>query len=163
MYLRECHLRSKWQKFINQPAAQHVSEWTATFMAQWCKPQEHVSYSHVAASLNNVAQQALEMLQNEYPNHSIFSVSPEKLSFWRTNMNNDNQWDKTETRQILEVICRIMFHDLDFRVFSNSERASSNYKNFIDNVSKIEVYLYPANIVMVVFDLHINIFSLYFL
>lgn len=140
MYLRECHLRSKWQKFINQSAAQHVSEWTATFMAQWCKPQEHVSYSHVAALLDNIAQQALKILQEEHPNHSIFSLSPEELSFWRTNMNNDNQWNKTETRQILEVICRVMFHNLGFRVFSYSERASSYYKNFIDNVSKIKIY-----------------------
>ncbi|EFN86850.1 F-box only protein 21 [Harpegnathos saltator] len=134
MYLKECHLRNKWQKFINRPAAQHVSEWAATFMAQWCKPLERISYSHIVASLDNIAQQVLKILQEEYPRHSIFLVSAEQFSFWRTNMNNDNQWDKTETQQILNIICRVMFHNLGFRAFNDSERASSHYKNFIDNV-----------------------------
>ncbi|XP_014485292.1 PREDICTED: F-box only protein 21-like [Dinoponera quadriceps] len=134
MYLKECQLRKKWQRFTSQPAAQQISEWTATFMAEWCKPQEHVSYSYIVASLDNIAQQALKVLQEKYPNHSIFLVSTEQLFYWKTNMNNDNQWNKTETKQILEAICRVMFHNLGFRVFNDSERTSSSYKNFIDNV-----------------------------
>lgn len=121
---------------MSLPVAQHVSEWTATFMAKWCKPQEHVSYSYIVASLDNIAQQALKILQEEYPKHSIFSVSTEQFSSWKTNMNNDNQWNKTETKQILQAICRVMFHNLGFRVFNDSERTSSSYKNFIDNVSR---------------------------
>lgn len=138
MHLRECDLRNKWQKFVSQSADKHIPEWIVTFMAQWCKPQEHVSHSHVVASLDNIAQQALEILQEEYPEHSIFSVSAEQVSLWKTSMHSANQWNKTETKQVLEAICKVMFQNLGFRPFTDSERTSSNYKNFIDDVSKLE-------------------------
>lgn len=113
-YLRQCHLRDKWKKFINYSSKQQLLEQTATIVAQWYQPRKHVSYSHVKASLTNIAQQVLECLKKENPEHPIFSTSAELFSFWEHNNIDDNEWDSKEGKQIIETLREVLFDKAGF-------------------------------------------------
>lgn len=113
-YLQQCHLKSIWQEFINYPDKQQILEQAATIVAQWYQPRKHVSYSHVKASLASIAQQVLECLKKEHPEHSIFSTSTELFSFWENNNIDDNQWNSIEGKQIIDTLRKVLFEEVGF-------------------------------------------------
>ncbi|KAL6448759.1 hypothetical protein ACFW04_000514 [Cataglyphis niger] len=113
-YLRQCHLRDKWKKFINYSSKQQLLEQAATIVAQWYQPKKHVSYMHVKVSLANIAQQVLECLKKENPEHPIFSISAELFSFWEHNNIDDNEWDSIEGKQIIETLREVLFDKAGF-------------------------------------------------
>ena len=113
-YLQQCRLKGIWQEFIKYSDKQQILEQAATIVAQWYQPKKHVSYSRVKASLANIAQQVLECLKKEHPNHSIFSTSTELFSFWEDNNIDDNQWDRIEGKQIIDTLRKVLFDEVGF-------------------------------------------------
>lgn len=138
-YLQHYRLKNVWYKFINYPEEQQILEQAATILAQWYQPQKNVSYLCVETSLDNIAQQVLGYLKNEYPAHPIFSISAEQFSFWKYNNIDDNHWNSIEGRQIIECLCKVLHDKLGFHgCFEESleyeERSTLEYA-FIDCVS----------------------------
>lgn len=121
--MRQCRLKDIWQKFINGSAKQQLLEQAATIVAQWYQPEKYVSYSHIKTSLANIAQQVLECLKRKHPMHSIFSTATELFSFWKYNNIDDNQWDNTEGKQIIDTLREVLFDQIGFSgtLFANPE------------------------------------------
>lgn len=113
-YVHQRHLKDVWRKFISHPKEQQLLEWAAFIVAQWYQCQKFIFYSDMEASLDNIAQQVLEGLKNTHHNHPIFSISAKQFSFWKYNIN-DNQWNRKEEKQILDVLRVVLFDDLGFR------------------------------------------------
>ncbi|KAK1133940.1 hypothetical protein K0M31_011727 [Melipona bicolor] len=131
-YLKQTHLKDEWQKFISLPLKQQTLERGATFVAQWCQPEKNVSYRAISSILDNIAEQTKEFLREQYPGHSIFSVPNERFNFWQNNIIDDNQWNVTETRQITDALCEVLFVKLKF--YGNSKMYYWLEKSFIDHV-----------------------------
>ena len=131
-YLKQSHLKDEWQKFISLPPKQQILERGATIISQWSQPNKHVSYSHISSLLDNIADQVKELLRQQYPAHSIFSAWTDQFTYWRNNIIDDNQWSVTETRQITDVLCKVLFEKLGF--YGNSEMYYSSENLFIDCV-----------------------------
>ncbi|KAK9301059.1 hypothetical protein QLX08_006403 [Tetragonisca angustula] len=131
-YLKQTHLKDEWQKFISLPPKQQTLERGATFVAQWSQPEKNVSYLAISSILDNIAEQTKEFLREQYPGHSIFSVSNERFNFWKNNIIDDNQWNVTETRQITDALCEVLFVKLKF--YGNSKMYYWLEKSFIDHV-----------------------------
>lgn len=95
------------ENFLYAPVKKQLPEQFYVSFAQYFYP--YLSYSFVQTWLDEVAEKVLSCLKDKYPNHSIFSVSREKFSFWRDNNINDNFWDEREARQIMCVLYEYMF------------------------------------------------------
>lgn len=134
-YLRQCHLKDIWQKFVNSSDKQQLLEQAATFVTQWYQPKKYVSYSYITASLENIAQQVLECLKRKHPMHSIFSTPTELFSSWKYNNIDDNQWDSIEGKQIIDTLREVLFDEIGFSgtLFANPEITSKYI--LIDHVS----------------------------
>ncbi|XP_067216518.1 F-box only protein 21-like [Linepithema humile] len=114
-YLHLYCLKIKWHKFVNYCKQKQILEEAATILAQCYEfdhSQEYMSYMYMRTSLDNIAQQVLEYLKNKYPAHPIFSISAEQFSFWKYNNIDDNHWNSTEGRQILESLCKVLQNKL---------------------------------------------------
>ncbi|OAD60194.1 F-box only protein 21, partial [Eufriesea mexicana] len=131
-YLKQTHLKSEWLKFISLPPKQQTLERGATLVAQWSQPEKHVSYLAISSLLDNIAEQTKQLLREQYPAHSIFSVPTERFIFWKNNIIDDNQWNISETRQITDALCKILFEKLGF--YGNNEMYYSLENSFIDQV-----------------------------
>ncbi|XP_071855753.1 F-box only protein 21 isoform X2 [Bombus fervidus] len=131
-YLKQTHLKDEWKKFLSLPPKQQTLERGATIVAQWSQPERHVSYFAISSALDNIAEQTKELLRERYPNHTIFSIPTERFNFWKNNIIGDNQWNITETRQLIDALCEVLFKRLGF--YGNSEMYYSSENSFIDHV-----------------------------
>lgn len=131
-YLKQTHLKDEWKKFLSLPPKQQTLERGATIVAQWSQPERHVSYFAISSALDNIAEQTKELLRERYPNHTIFSIPTERFNFWKNNIIGDNQWNITETRQLTDALCEVLFKRLGF--YGNSEMYYSSENSFIDCV-----------------------------
>lgn len=131
-YMKQNHLKDEWQKFISLPPKQQTLERGATIVAQWSQPERHVSYSTISSALDNIAEQTKELLREEHPAHSIFSIPAERFTFWKNNIIDDNQWNILEARQVTDALCKVLFTKLGF--YGNSEMYYSSENSFIDRV-----------------------------
>lgn len=116
--MKQCHIKDKWQTFINLPVEQQILERAATFVAQWCQPWKRVPYSDIIAMLDRIAQRVMQFLKEQHPTHPILSMPEEQFLSWKNNNINDNQWDRIEGRQIINAICTVIFQELEFHVDS---------------------------------------------
>ncbi|EZA55848.1 F-box only protein [Ooceraea biroi] len=116
-HLKHRHLENVWQGFINRPVEQLLLEKVAIFSAEWYQPEKRISYTHIEGELENIAQQVVEHLKSVNPNHPIFFASQEQLSFWKCHNIDENQWNNSDGRQILDSLCKIFFCEtkLNFR------------------------------------------------
>ncbi|XP_072759413.1 F-box only protein 21-like isoform X1 [Anoplolepis gracilipes] len=134
--LRSSMLDMKFKKFIEQPHKVQLLERSATFMAQELQPQKEVFYSSVTAILDGMALEALNILREKHPDHSIFSTSEKNFSYWKKNNIDDNHWNKAEGTQIMNTLVEYIFGKLNFRpnrVENIDWNAQLKYK-CIDNV-----------------------------
>lgn len=113
-YIHRRHLKDVWQKFINQPKEQQLLEQAAVIVSQWYQLQKHIFYLDVEASLDKIAQQVLEDLKNTHCDHPIFSRSAKQFAFWKYNNINDNQWNRKDEKQIIDVLQTVLFNKLNF-------------------------------------------------
>lgn len=103
-----------------------------------------VSCSVINDWLNDIEQEVLYRLKNEYPAHPIFTTSTEQISFWRDNNIDDHFWKGTEAIQQIGNIAKI-FLSRDFQsVVVNKLRhllMTLNLQNkFLDNVIYFKFY-----------------------
>ncbi|XP_076626553.1 F-box only protein 21 [Colletes latitarsis] len=131
-YLKHRHLRNEWEKFISLQPKEQTLERGAAIVAQWSQPKRHISYSYISSLLDNIAEQTKEVLKEHYPAHSIFSTPVEQFNFWKNSIIDDNQWNPTETRQVTDALCQVLFQKLGF--YGNSEMYYSSENSFIDRV-----------------------------
>ncbi|EFN68588.1 F-box only protein 21 [Camponotus floridanus] len=75
-------------------------------MTQHCQP--YLSYSVIKTFLDDMAYEVFSLVKNKYPKHSLFSTSPEQISFWRDNNIERNFWNRTEAMQIIEILEEFM-------------------------------------------------------
>lgn len=111
----------------------------ATIPAQWFQSHNHthtqiVSYSHIKASLDNIAREVLICLREKHPVHSIFSMSAENFSYWENNNINESHWEKEEGLQILNALEKYIFD-----IFQLNELKELKYV-CIDYVSYYKLY-----------------------
>ncbi|XP_029673091.1 uncharacterized protein LOC115241466 [Formica exsecta] len=100
--LKQYRFIYKISKFMNKPRKKRLLEELLTIIAQYFEPC--ISCSVIKTWLDNIAQEVLYRLKNKYPEHSIFMMSTEQLSFWRDNNIDDHFWDRTEEMQITEIL-----------------------------------------------------------
>lgn len=72
-----------------------------------------MSYSIINTWLDDIVQKILLRVKNEYPMHSISSISLEHFSFWRVNNIYDNFWEPTEEQQIIRILEQYIFYELN--------------------------------------------------
>ncbi|XP_072755766.1 uncharacterized protein [Anoplolepis gracilipes] len=113
--LKQYRLKHKLNKFRSKPEKKQLLERLLTIVAQYFQP--HVSYSVIKIWLDNIVQQVLCILKSKYPSHSIFSMSAEKeFAFqhtWKENNINENFWNQTEAKQIIEILKQFIFSELE--------------------------------------------------
>lgn len=139
-YLRQNYLTEEWQRFIHFPPNEQILEKGATIVAQWSQPERHISYSYISSLLDDIANQTKNVLYERHPKHSIFSLPAEQLLIWKRRNIDDNQWSTSETRQIMEALCEVLFQKLGF--YGNSEMYYSSENSFIDRVRLLKETIY---------------------
>ncbi|XP_072751704.1 uncharacterized protein [Anoplolepis gracilipes] len=108
--LKQHRVMYKTDKFMNMPKEKQLFERLFTIAIQYFQP--HVSYSAIKTWLDEIAKEVLSRLKNIYPAHSIFSIPDNQFFIWRDNNINDNYWNETEARQIMNVLEEFVFLDL---------------------------------------------------
>ncbi|XP_072757732.1 uncharacterized protein [Anoplolepis gracilipes] len=83
------------------PEKQQVLKRLLTLTVQYVTPQ--ISFL-IKTCLDSITKEVLFLLKAKYPAHSIFSTSSDQLSDWKNNNINDNFWDETEARQIINIL-----------------------------------------------------------
>lgn len=131
-YIRQEHLKEEWQGFLALDHEDHLLEKGAVLVAQWCQPMIEVTYSFIAAELDNIAMEVKRKLRVEHGNHPIFSTSDDKLKSWRNKNISDNQWKPSESQQIISAMCSVLFQDMGFH--SNDEMYYSAVNSYINKV-----------------------------
>ncbi|XP_012142186.1 F-box only protein 21 isoform X2 [Megachile rotundata] len=131
-YLKQTHLKNEWQKFISLPRNEQTLERGATIVAQWSQPEKDLSYSSISSALDNIAEQTKELLKEQYPSHTIFSTPAEQFNYWKNHIIDDNQWSISETKQVTDALCEVLFKKLGF--YGNSEMYYLLETSFIDCV-----------------------------
>ncbi|CAL7947557.1 unnamed protein product [Xylocopa violacea] len=131
-YLRQKHLKSEWEKFISLPPKQQTLECGAIIVAQWSQPEKHISYLEISSKLDSIAEQTKELLREHHPKHPIFSVPKETFTFWKNNIIDDNQWNVSDSKQITNALCTVLFKKLGFH--GNEQMYYSLENLFIDRV-----------------------------
>ena len=132
-YMKQHYLSKEWYRFIKLPVEKQTLEKGATIVAQWSQPERRFSYNHVCGMLNDIVEQAKVLLKERHPTHPLFGKTAECLEMWRCNNIDDNQWPVTETRQVMSILCEIMFGKLGFH--GNSDMYYTSENIFIDRVS----------------------------
>lgn len=107
--MRQCLVKKKFHRFINQSYKYRVLERIFTMVAQFVQPEKDVFYSNVEASLDNIASEVLKCLREKHPDHSILSISPEIWSYWKNNNIHDNHWNEPEGTQIMDTLEEYIF------------------------------------------------------
>jgi hypothetical protein len=112
-YLKHYYLRRVWQKFIRRSPTRQILEEAITLMAQWFQPMEDIPYSQIEIKFDDITQEVIKRLKIKCPFHPILSASHEQFSYWKCNNINENQWDDTDAKQALDIICEILI-ELEF-------------------------------------------------
>ncbi|XP_072750402.1 uncharacterized protein [Anoplolepis gracilipes] len=108
--LKQHRVMYKTDKYMNMPKEKQLFERLFTIAIQYFQP--HVSYSAIKTWLDEIAKEVLSRLKNIYPAHSIFSTPDDQFFIWRDNKIDDNYWNETEARQIMNVLEEFVFLDL---------------------------------------------------
>ncbi|KAJ8684303.1 hypothetical protein QAD02_020095 [Eretmocerus hayati] len=131
-YIKQSQLSNEWQKFIELPPHKQLLESGAVFVAQWSQPDRHITHEGVGSMLDDIVEQAKDVLKEKHPSHPIFNTPCEQFEYWKKNNIDDNQWSIVETRQVISALTEVIFNRLGF--YSNSEMYYSSENSFIDRV-----------------------------
>ncbi|KAJ8890203.1 hypothetical protein PR048_009711 [Dryococelus australis] len=113
-FLKQEHLKNVWQDFAKLPSEQQLLETGAVFVAQWCQPLSDVSTSDIASFCDDVAEKVKLVVKSKNSSHSLLSVSSEQLNEWKIRNISDNQFNCTESKQILNAVCMVLFQQYCF-------------------------------------------------
>jgi F-box protein 21 len=131
-YIRQEHLKEEWQDFLAVDVEDQLLEKGAVLVSQWCQPMIEVTYSGIAAQLDNITMEVKRKLSLEHEDHPVFSASAEKLKSWRNKNISDNQWKPSESQQIISAMCSVFFQDMGFH--SSNEMYYSAVNFYINKV-----------------------------
>ncbi|XP_034947357.1 F-box only protein 21-like [Chelonus insularis] len=131
-YLKQKHLAKIWSYFTYLPLEKRILEKGAILISQWSQPDQRVSESQITATLDEIAETTKQVIKARYPNHPLLFASRQDLDEWRTTNIPDNKWDKEGTRQVMNVLCEVLFENLKFH--GNSETYYSSENSLIDKV-----------------------------
>lgn len=137
-YIKQSYLSDEWNLFLNLPENKKTLERGALLVSQWSQPERRVSDTIVSSQLNNIADTTKKLLHEINPCHPIFSTTIDKLNEWKDTNIYDHQWNSDDTRQIMTVLCDVMFKKMAF--YGNSEMYYSSVNSFIDQVRKFFIY-----------------------
>ncbi|RLU24414.1 hypothetical protein DMN91_002503 [Ooceraea biroi] len=125
-HFKHYHLTNVWQEFRNRPAEQQVLEEVLAIVAQWFQPERNICYSHIQTELDNIAEEALIHLRKQNPLHPIFAESHEQFSLWKHENIEENQWNDSNGREILNILYKIFVTELNIHgIASPKYRLSS--------------------------------------
>lgn len=113
-YIRQLYLTKTWEDYLNLPAKQQTLEKAAVIVAQWCQPNQEVSYQEIGNLLDSIADLVRVKLAETNPNHPLLHTPNSVLNCWRGENLNKNQWNITECRQIIVAMREVMYSDLGF-------------------------------------------------
>jgi len=131
-FVQQQQLKKEWQDFLALDPEDQLLERGAVLVAQWCQPMVKVTYSDVAAQLDDIAVEVKRKLRMDHENHLIFSAAPEKLKSWRNRNISGNQWKPFESQQIISAMCSVLFQDMGFH--GNNEMYYSAVNCYINKV-----------------------------
>ncbi|KAL6420619.1 hypothetical protein ACFW04_014647 [Cataglyphis niger] len=123
-FMRQCLVKKKFYRFLNQSYKYQVLERMFTMVAQFVQPEKDIFYSNIEASLDNIASEVLKCLREKHPDHSILSTSAEIYLYWKNNNIDDNHWTETEGTQIMDTLEEYIFS----KFYLNKWRLSSDTK-----------------------------------
>ncbi|XP_029158922.1 uncharacterized protein LOC114931125 isoform X2 [Nylanderia fulva] len=75
---------------------------------QYCHPNKGITVLYIDKFIDNIVQEVLKLLKDEYCRHPILSISSEQLSIWRTNRINKNFWCEKDAKSIKYVLDKII-------------------------------------------------------
>ncbi|EFN68020.1 F-box only protein 21 [Camponotus floridanus] len=105
----EHYLERKVKKFKEN--LNHLTEEEVlTVILQLCQPEKYISYLRIDKFIDNIVQEVLKGLREEYPSHKIFLISPEQLAIWRYNNIEENYWDESQAKQIKGILDKIILN-----------------------------------------------------
>jgi F-box protein 21 len=131
-FVQQQHLKKEWQDFLALDLEDQLLERGAVLVAQWCQPMVKVTYSDIAAELDNIVLEVKRKLFMDHENHPIFHADPEKLKSWRNRNISGNQWKPFESQQIISAMCSVLFQDMGFH--GNNEMYYSAVNCYINKV-----------------------------
>lgn len=131
-YVRQQHLKEKWQDFLALDPKDQLLEKGAVLVAQWCQPMVEVTYRDIGAQLDNIAVEVKRKLFMEHNNHPIFSATADELELWRNKNITGNQWRPFESQQIISAMCTVLFQHMGFH--GNNEMYYSAVNSYINKV-----------------------------
>ncbi|KAM0734406.1 F-box only protein 21 [Formica fusca] len=116
------HIRHKLLQFRCKLKRQQILEQMITLLIQWFNVKtdfsDDISYSHIKASLDHIAEKVLQALKEQHPSHPIFTMCDTFYDYCKNNNVSPTYWNHEETLKILIVLEKIVFspsyfHKLD--------------------------------------------------
>ncbi|XP_066600243.1 uncharacterized protein [Prorops nasuta] len=103
-HMNEIYLTNKWMKLLDLPAEKQTLSKFGILAHQWLYQGRQEFTRITLKTFDNYAERTMAKLRETCPEHPIFSVSKEKLNFWRDNVIEDNQWNYIDCRKIAEAL-----------------------------------------------------------
>ncbi|XP_063225966.1 F-box only protein 21-like [Bacillus rossius redtenbacheri] len=113
-FLKQEHLKEVWNDFIHLSPEEQLLETGAAFVAQWCQPLLDISTADIAMFCDDIAEKVKLLVMSKNSSHSLLNVSPEQLNDWRGRNISDNHFSSSESKQILSVLCEVLFQHYNF-------------------------------------------------
>ncbi|XP_054274808.1 F-box only protein 21-like [Macrosteles quadrilineatus] len=130
---KQALLKKKIEEYKNLPPEKQLLENAAVLIAQWCQPLEEITRKDIASRLDAIADKVLEAIKAEFGDqHPALCVSSELRDNWRIHNISDNHYDPYKSRQIIEIISKVLFKDLGF--YGNSDMYYSPENSYINKV-----------------------------
>ncbi|XP_066591334.1 uncharacterized protein [Prorops nasuta] len=103
-YMKEIYLTNKWMKLLDLPPERQTLDKSSMLALEWSNQRIEKSNKSWSKYFDRAANNAMLNLKKTYPEHPIFSVSKEKLNFWRENVIEGIQWNYIDGRRIVEAL-----------------------------------------------------------
>lgn len=118
--MRHCHVRDKWETFMNLSAEQQILEQAFALLAKWLQPLKYCSYWYINRELDKLVRQVMNYLKTQHPQHSIFSMAAEHFNLLKGRNIKKHYWKEEETFQIVLALHKVMLHNLKFHDCENN-------------------------------------------
>ncbi|XP_066582646.1 uncharacterized protein [Prorops nasuta] len=102
--MNETYFTREWRLLIRLPAEKQTLSKFGILALEWLEHKKYGFKRITSKASNSLAKNTMLNLHKTCPEHPIFSVSQEKLNFWRDNVIEDNQWNYIDGRKIAEAL-----------------------------------------------------------
>lgn len=112
-HLNDCIFGINWQRYKEKPHQKQRLEDIIVIILQWCHPDKYINQSVFDKFIDNIVQEVLQSLKDEYPQHPILSISDKQFLIWRNKYIEKNFWCEKDAKSIKWVLDKI-FVKFDF-------------------------------------------------